>query len=58
MQRFSYVSSLDLIRDLDSKLNRLLYKETLTKKLLTQFFANKRFAKNISLDSDYVIMNF
>lgn len=45
-------SSLDLINDLDSKLNRLLYREELTKKLLAQFFVNMEFAKNISLDSD------
>lgn len=51
-------SSLDLISDLDSKLNRLLYRETLTKKLLEQFFVNMGFAKNISLDSDRCYQEF
>lgn len=51
-------SSLDLINDMDSKLNRLLYRETLTKKLLAQFFVNMGFAKNISLDSDRCYQEF
>ncbi len=31
-------SSLDIMNNIDSKLNRLLYRETLTKNLLAQFF--------------------
>lgn len=30
-------SSLDMMNDIDSKLNRLLYRETMTKKLLINF---------------------
>lgn len=51
-------SSLDLINDLDSKLNRLLYRETMTKKLLAQFFVNMGFAKNISLENDKCYQEF
>lgn len=51
-------SSLDLISDLDSKLNRLLYRETLTKKLLAQFFVNMEFPKNFSLDNDKCYQEF
>ena len=51
-------SSLDLIGDLDSKLNRLLYRENLTKKLLAQFFVNMGFAKNISLEKDRCYQEF
>ena len=51
-------SSLDLINDLDSKLNRLLYRENLTKKLLVQFFVNMEFPKNFSLDNDRCYQEF
>ncbi len=51
-------SSLDLITDLDSKLNRLLYRETITKKLLAQFFVNMGFAKNVSLENDKCYQEF
>ena len=51
-------SSLDLISDLDSKLNRLLYRETMIKKLLAQFFINMSFAKNISLEQDKCYQEF
>ncbi len=51
-------SSLDLINDMDSKLNRLLYRETFTKKLLAQFFVNMGFAKNISLENDKCYQEF
>ena len=51
-------SSLDLIGDLDSKLNRLLYRENLTKKLLAQFFVNMGFDKNISLEKDRCYQEF
>lgn len=51
-------SSLDMMNDIDSKLNRLLYRETLTKKLLAQFFVNMGFAKNISLETDKCYQEF
>ncbi len=51
-------SSLDLINDMDSKLNRLLYRETFTKKLLAQFFVNMGFAKNIPLENDRCYQEF
>ncbi len=51
-------SSLDLINDLDLKLNRLLYRETLTKKLLAQLFVNMEFPKNFPLDNDKSYQEF
>ena len=51
-------SSLDMMNDIDSKLNRLLYRETFTKKLLAQFFVNMGFAKNISLENDRCYQEF
>ena len=51
-------SSLDMMNDIDSKLKRLLYRETFTKKLLAQFFVNMGFAKNISLENDRCYQEF
>ena len=51
-------SSLDMMNDINSKLNRLLYRETFTKKLLAQFFVNMGFAKNISLENDKCYQEF
>ncbi len=33
----------DMLKDIDSKLNRLLYRENIQKKLLEQFYANMQF---------------
>ncbi len=51
-------SSLDMMNNIDSKLDRLLYRETLTKNLLAQFFVNMWFAKNISLENDKCYQEF
>ncbi len=51
-------SSLDMMNDIDSKLNRLLYRETLTKNLLAQFFVNMVFKKNIPLENDRCYQEF
>lgn len=50
--------NLDLINDMDSKLNRLLYRKTFTKKLLAQFFVNMSFVINIYYKMIDVIKNF
>lgn len=36
-------SKYDMLKDIDSKLNRLLYRENIQKKLLEQFYANMEF---------------
>ena len=38
------ISINDMICDIDSKLNRILYRENIQKKLLEQFYANMEFA--------------
>lgn len=51
-------SSLDKMEDLDSKLNRLLYREALTKKLLAQLFVNMVFKRNIPLEDSECYQDF
>ena len=51
-------SSLDKIEDLDSKLNRLLYRENITKNLLAQFFVNMGFRRNIPLEDSECYQDF
>lgn len=36
----------DMLKDIDSKLNRIIYRENIQKKLLEQFYANMVFKKN------------
>lgn len=51
-------SSTDKMEDIDSKLNRLLYRENITKKLLAQFFVNMGFHKNLPLENDRCYQDF
>lgn len=41
-------SKYDMLKDMDSKLNRIIYRENIQKKLLEQFYANMEF----SIDKD------
>lgn len=39
----SIESKYDMLKDIDSKLNRIIYRENIQKKLLEQFYANMEF---------------
>ena len=43
----------DMLKDIDSKLNRIIYRENFQKKLLEQFYANMVFKKNYDVKTDY-----
>ncbi len=48
----------DMLKDMDSKLNRIIYRENIQKKLLEQFFANMVFKKNYDVKEDKILINF
>lgn len=48
----------DMLKDIDSKLNRLLYRENIQKKLLEQFYANMVFKKNYDVKTDESLIKF
>lgn len=48
----------DMLKDMDSKLNRLLYRENIQKKLLEQFYANMVFKKNYDVKTDESLIKF
>lgn len=48
----------DMPKDIDSKLNRLLYRENIQKKLLEQFYANMVFKKNYDVKTDESLNKF
>lgn len=52
----SIESKYDMLKDIDSKLNRLLYRENIQKKLLEQFYANMEFPvdKDVKTESGLV----
>lgn len=48
----------DMLKDMDSKLNRIIYRENIQKKLLEQFFANMVFRKNYDTKEDKSLNEF
>ncbi len=48
----------DLLKDMDSKLNRIIYRENIQKKLLEQFYANMVFKKNYDVKTDESLIKF
>lgn len=48
----------DMLKDMDSKLNRIIYRENIQKKLLEQFFANMVFRKNYDVKEDESLIKF
>ncbi len=51
-------SKYDMLKDMDSKLNRIIYRENIQKKLLEQFFANMVFRKNYDIKTDESLNKF
>lgn len=51
-------SKYDMLKDMDSKLNRIIYRENIQKKLLEQFFANMVFRKNYDVKADESLNKF
>lgn len=51
-------SKYDMLKDMDSKLNRIIYRENIQKKLLEQFFANMVFRKNYDVKTDESLNKF
>ncbi len=51
-------SKYDMLKDMDSKLNRIIYRENIQKKLLEQFFANMFFRKNYDVKTDEILNKF
>ena len=47
-----------MLKDIDSKLNRIIYRENIQKKLLEQFFANMVFRKNYDVKTDESLNKF
>ncbi len=49
-------SKYDLLLDINNKLNRIIYRENIQKKLLEQFYVNMEFPvdKNIKAEPDFV----
>lgn len=48
----------DKISDIDNKLNRLLYRENITKKLIEQFYANMEFKKDQDVKTEEGLVRF
>ncbi len=48
----------DMLKDMDSKLNRIIYRENIQKKLLEQFYANMVFKKNYDVKTDESLNKF
>lgn len=51
-------SKYDMLKDMDSKLNRIIYRENIQKKLLEQFYANMVFRKNYDVKTDESLNKF
>ena len=51
-------SKYDMLKDMDSKLNKIIYRENIQKKLLEQFFANMVFRKNYDVKTDESLNKF
>lgn len=51
-------SKYDMLKDMNSKLNRIIYRENIQKKLLEQFFTNMVFRKNYDVKTDESLNKF
>ena len=51
-------SKYDMLKDMDRKLNRIIYRENIQKKLLEQFFANMVFRENYDVKTDESLNKF
>lgn len=51
-------SKYDMLKDMDSKLNRIIYRENIHKKLLEQLYANMVFRKNYDVKEDKSLIEF
>lgn len=60
LYKFNYVSKTNInkMNDIDSKLNKLLYKKTFIKDLLAQFYEKTVFRKNYDVNGDYSYQQF
>lgn len=54
----SIESKYDMLKDIDSKLNRLLYRENIQKKLLEQFYANMEFPVDKDVKTEKGLQRF
>lgn len=54
----SMESKYDMLKDMDSKLNRIIYRENIQKKLLEQLYANMVFRKNYDVKADESLNKF
>jgi len=55
---YNIESTFDKLSDIDNKLNRLLYRENITKKLVEQFYANMEFKKDQDVKTEEGLVRF
>lgn len=48
----------DMLKDIDSKLNRIIYRENIQKKLLEQFYANMEFPVDKDIKTEQGLQRF
>ena len=48
----------DMLKDIDSKLNRIIYRENIQKKLLEQFYANMEFPVDKDVKTEKGLQRF
>ncbi len=48
----------DMLKDIDSKLNRIIYRENIQKKLLEQFYANMEFPVDKDIKTEPGLVRF
>lgn len=54
----SIESKYDMLKDIDSKLNRIIYRENIQKKLLEQFYANMEFPVDKDIKTEKGLQRF
>lgn len=54
----SIESKYDMLKDIDSKLNRIIYRENIQKKLLEQFYANMEFPVDKDIKTEPGLVRF
>ena len=54
----NYDNNNDMLLEMNDKLNRIIYRDTLTKKLLEQFFSNMGFVENVDTENDKCLYDF
>lgn len=55
---YNIESTFDKLSDIDNKLNRLLYRENITKKLVEQFYANMELKKDQDVKTEEGLVRF